>query len=370
MVTSIDGKVTGDFLYRPECEKPTDVYYEINRNLKCNGFICGRVTMEQSFTNGWYPKLDKYNPVSIKMDYILDKEDLSGFYAVAFDPKGKLGWKSNKIKDEDSGYDKAQIIEVLTEQVDERYLAYLQSKNIPYIVAGETEIDVNLALFKLRNIFGIDMLLLEGGSVTNGSFLRADVIDELCLVLTPTISDCKDKPLFDSSVMTDFELAKVSHIDNVAVLNYLKKSNRCNNDLIRIHWEDAMTIDEAIASDSSNIQGLYYITRVFGHKETTLYLGIATKHNTVRKRLKEHKKHWLKNVRGTIKVRIGRVVYPFANLNEVIDHSESAILAEQGDLFIENISKTKSYTYNNLYRVENVGDIFELKPYIDMNKQC
>lgn len=223
MVTSIDGKVTGDFLYRPECEKPTDVYYEINRDLKCNGFICGRVTMEQSFTNGWYPNLDKYKPIGIKMDYILDVEDLSGFYAVAFDPKGKLGWKSNKIKDEDSGYDKAQIIEVVTEQVDDRYLAYLQSKNIPYIFAGETDIDVNLALFKLRNIFGIDMLLLEGGSIINGSFLRADVIDELSLVVAPVIADEKDKPLFTDSELADFELSKVSQIDDVVILNYLKK---------------------------------------------------------------------------------------------------------------------------------------------------
>ena len=223
MVTSIDGKVTGDFLYRPECEKPTDVYYEINRDLKCNGFICGRVTMEQSFTNGWYPKLDKYKPIGIKMDYILDAEDLSGFYAVAFDPKGKLGWESDKIQDEDSGYDKAQIIEVVTEQVDDRYLAYLQSENIPYIFAGETDIDVNLALFKLRHIFGIDMLLLEGGSIINGSFLRADVIDELSLVVAPVIADEKDKSLFTDSELADFELSKVSQIDDVVILNYLKK---------------------------------------------------------------------------------------------------------------------------------------------------
>lgn len=223
MVTSIDGKVTGDFLYRQECEKATDIYYGINRNLKCNGFICGRVTMEGSFTNGWYPELNKYNPVNIKMDYILDKEDLTGFYAIAFDPKGKLGWKSNKIKDEDSGYDKAQIIEVLTEQVDERYLSYLQSKNIPYIFAGETEIDVNIALSKLKNIFGIERLLLEGGSVINGYFNKANVIDELSLVVAPVVADVKDKPLFDSSVMTDFELAKVLQIENVAVLNYLRK---------------------------------------------------------------------------------------------------------------------------------------------------
>lgn len=47
MVTSIDGKVTGDFLYRPECERATDVYYELNRKYNkngANGFLCGRVT--------------------------------------------------------------------------------------------------------------------------------------------------------------------------------------------------------------------------------------------------------------------------------------------------------------------------------------
>ena len=223
MVTSIDGKVTGDFLYRQECEKATDVYYEINRNLKCNGFICGRVTMEQSFTQGWYPDLESYKPITHKMDFILDIEDLSGFYAVSFDPKGRLGWKSDKIEDEDSGYDKAQIIEVLTEQVDKRYLAYLQSKNIPYIFAGQDEIDVELALFKLKSIFGIESLLLEGGSIINGSFIRADVIDELSLVVAPVVSDKNDKPLFTDSKLTDFALSKVSPIDDVVVLSYIKK---------------------------------------------------------------------------------------------------------------------------------------------------
>ena len=77
MVTSIDGKVTGDFLYRPECEKATDIYYEINRDYKAEGFICGRVTMESSFTGGWYPDLTKYDPVENKDDFIPD--NLSGF---------------------------------------------------------------------------------------------------------------------------------------------------------------------------------------------------------------------------------------------------------------------------------------------------
>lgn len=227
MVTSIDGKVTGDFLSRPECEKATDIYYEINRDYKAEGFICGRVTMESSFTGGWYPDLTQYEPVKhdmdLKMDFILDAEYMSGFYAVAFDPKGKLGWKSNKIIDEDPGYGGAQIIEVLTEQVDSRYLGYLESTEIPYIFAGETEIDVELALFKLRNIMGINNLLLEGGSIVNGYFQRADVIDELSLVVAPIIADSTDKPLFMDSIASDYELKEIKQFDDVVWMNYKRK---------------------------------------------------------------------------------------------------------------------------------------------------
>lgn len=227
MVTSLDGKVTGDFLFTPECEGATEIYYDINRKLKCNGFICGRVTMEGSFTQGYYPDLSDYKPVrhSIghKMDFMLD--DMTGFYAVAFDPKGKLGWKSNKIIDPDGdpGYDGAQIIEVLTEQVDERYLGYLESLDIPYIFAGETEIDVDFALFKLKNILGCKTLLLEGGSIINGSFQRADAIDELSLVVAPIVADKNDKPLFMDSTIKNFELTKSQNINGNLVLSYKRK---------------------------------------------------------------------------------------------------------------------------------------------------
>ena len=224
MVTSIDGKVTGEFLSRPECEKATDIYYELNREYNkngANGFICGRVTMESSFTGGWYPDLTKYEPVENKDDYIPD--NLSGFYAVSFDPKGKLGWKSNKIIDEDPGYGDAQIIEVLTEQADSRYLAYLQSMYIPYIFAGKTEIDVKIALEKLKALMGINSILLEGGSIVNGYFERAGVIDELSLVVAPIIAEADDKPLFMDSIASDFKLEEIKQYDDVVWMNYIRK---------------------------------------------------------------------------------------------------------------------------------------------------
>ena len=229
MTTSIDGKVTGDFLFRPECAEATELYYEINRELKCDGYICGRVTMEGSFTGGYYPDLSEYAPVhhdhGFKMDFMLD--DMSGFYAVAFDPKGRLGWKSNKIVDPDGdiGYDNAQIIEVLTEQVDERYLGYLEEMEIPYIFAGETEIDIELALFKLKNIIGCERLLLEGGSIINGAFQRADAIDELSLVVAPVIADKHDKSLFMESTLSDFELVSAESVEGNVVLKYKRMRN-------------------------------------------------------------------------------------------------------------------------------------------------
>ena len=138
--------------------------------------------------------------------------------------------------------------------------------------------------------------------------------------------------------------------------------------IIRINWSKPLLLDDAISSDSSCIQGLYYISRVFGKKETSLYIGIATQDNTISHRLKAHKKHWLKLYRGKIFVRIGKIVYP-ANANKsIIEHAESAIVFEQSDIFYENTCKAQSYTYTDLYRIENEGDIFELKPKIRMHE--
>ena len=83
MTTSIDGKVTGEFLSRPNHGGASELYYQINRDYKADAYACGRVTMEGSFTGGWYPDLSGFEPVYSPIDYLVD--ELTGFYAVAFD---------------------------------------------------------------------------------------------------------------------------------------------------------------------------------------------------------------------------------------------------------------------------------------------
>ena len=221
MTVSLDGKVTGEHLVRSNHSPAAEIYYEINRNYKADAYACGRVTMEGSFTGGWYPDLSEFEPADGAMDYLVD--DASGFYAVAFDPHGRLGWKSNRIidPDKDPGYDKARVIEVLTHAVDPRYLTYLQSMAIPYVFAGDTEMDVEEALLKLKACFGIHTLLLEGGSILNGAFQRAGVVDELSLVVDPVIGG-EGKPLCMDSNVEEYRLADLKNYDGILWLNWKK----------------------------------------------------------------------------------------------------------------------------------------------------
>lgn len=145
-------------------------------------------------------------------------------YAVAFDRRGKLGWKTSEIVDEDPGYGGAHIVEVMCEDAPEEYLAYLRTIGVSYVFAGETEMDLELALEKLYREFGIKTLLLEGGSEINGAFLRAGLVDELSLVQAPVIAGAESKALFGGSVICDFAVKGVERLDGGALwMRYVKK---------------------------------------------------------------------------------------------------------------------------------------------------
>lgn len=232
MTISIDGKVTGSFLNREECVTATEEYYRLNREIPAEAFACGRVTMEESFTGGWYPDLSGYAKVKMnREDYIADQD--ASRYAIAFDRKGRLGWKTSKIEDEDPGYGGAHIVEVLCEDVEDAYLAYLQSIGVSYIFAGASEMNLELALEKLWSNFFINDLILEGGSEINGAFERAGLIDELSLVQTSVIADADSKPLFEKSSLGDYIVKEAKIIsDSVLHLRYLKKNNRMENQVL------------------------------------------------------------------------------------------------------------------------------------------
>lgn len=215
MMTSIDGKVTGDFLTSPAGLQVSEAYYELNRKLKGDAFACGRVTMETSFTDGFHPDLSAFSDADIPHeDYIAQKH---GYYAVSFDRHGAVGWQSGILHDEDPGYDDCHIIEVLSEDTPTAMLAYYRKIGVSYIFAGQDDIDIHTALNKLYTLFDIKVLLLEGGSIINGAFLRADAVDNISQVIAPIVANQDDKPLFDKAQMIDFRLLGCERMEDGTV---------------------------------------------------------------------------------------------------------------------------------------------------------
>ncbi|HNW34469.1 MAG TPA: dihydrofolate reductase family protein, partial [Candidatus Ozemobacteraceae bacterium] len=94
--------------------------------------------------------------------------------------------------------DGAYLICLVSERVPEDYLAMLRDTGISYIVSGSPAIDLARAADLLREHFGIRRLLLEGGGHINGGFLEAGLVDEVSLLLAPTIDGRHDIPtVFD-----------------------------------------------------------------------------------------------------------------------------------------------------------------------------
>jgi riboflavin biosynthesis pyrimidine reductase len=113
-------------------------------------------------------------------------------YAIAIDPGGKLRWDSGSIDEE-------HAVAILTEQVPDRYLAFLRSRGVSYLFGGKTRVDLPKVLRELQARFGIRKLLLEGGGTINGSFLAAGVIDELSILIAPVADGGVGTPtLFDA----------------------------------------------------------------------------------------------------------------------------------------------------------------------------
>lgn len=227
MLTSLDGRATGAYLESEKCAEICEDYYRIHREYKSEGFICGRITMESSFTGNKAPDLQKFIGKKVKKEDSVAKK--AQFYAVSIDPRGVVGWYDADISDSDEGYDKAHIIEVLTKLASDEYIAFLQEKGISYIFCGEREVDVCLMCEKLYTLFGIGKIMLEGGGKTDTAFLENDLIDELSLVLCPMADTDKESVgLFSkksgTGILREFSLKEVKTLKNDALwLNYERK---------------------------------------------------------------------------------------------------------------------------------------------------
>lgn len=205
MYVSIDGKIDGKY-NSPESSK----YYNDELFELSNADGNGRRTI-QMYAAPAEIDLTQYSADGIKyVDWL--PEINSDTWSVAFDRKGKCGWEQNYFL---YNQHKMRAIEVVTRQAPKEYLAFLQTMNIPYIVAGDKDFDLQNVLVKLRAHFGINTLALCGGARINGIFLQQHMVDEISLVISPYVNGSRQiKSIFETSERIDdqFEIDMVKKL--------------------------------------------------------------------------------------------------------------------------------------------------------------
>lgn len=192
MMTSLDGKIMGQYMDTPEGSAAGDVFYEIafgkEPYYKHQGWLSGRVTTDDNFTFYEKPELNESAAPVPEGDFIAKQANM---YYVSVDPSGKLGWKNSTLTYVDTT---AHVIEVLTEKVGNAYKAFLRKLGISYIIAGTDNLDYKIAMEKLKELFGIEMLMLGGGGVLNWSFIQAGMCDEVSIVIAASADGSQDTP--------------------------------------------------------------------------------------------------------------------------------------------------------------------------------
>ncbi|QIX60551.1 RibD family protein [Hymenobacter sp. BT18] len=220
MMSSVDGKILSSNWQDEDIYDTFAGYFEkYHDTFTSQAWMCGRITMERDFTGGVQPELQAPPQPIAREPFIGNKNARS--FAVAVDAHGKLGWDTNE-----TGGD--HIIEVLTEQVSDEYLYYLQQKQISYLFAGKSEVDFASVLEQLAALFPIQTLMLEGGGHLNGSLLNAGLIDALSLLVLPLADGTPKSP-------TTFEVSEYL-TKGPATHLYLTQVQRLDNDVVWLKY--------------------------------------------------------------------------------------------------------------------------------------
>lgn len=181
MMPSVDGRIVLD--HWPRGVASAALYDTTAEKLNTQAWVCGTVTM-QEFASGRFRSTGKRSSTP-KTDYVVD--DGSKSFAVAIDASGRLAWKSNDL-------DGDRLVVVLTERATSAYLDALRARGISYLFAGKRDVDLGLALEKLRQHFGVRRVSIQGGGKINGAFLKAGLIDEISLVFVPVVDGAMETP--------------------------------------------------------------------------------------------------------------------------------------------------------------------------------
>ena len=96
------------------------------------------------------------------------------------DGRGRIRWTYKGDADR-------RLLVIVSHATPAPYLAHLRSEDAPYLVAGDGPVDLGDALRAMKDQLGATCVVSEAGGGLNGALLRSGLVDELHLMLLPSL---------------------------------------------------------------------------------------------------------------------------------------------------------------------------------------
>ena len=96
-------------------------------------------------------------------------------------------------------------IALCTKRTPPDYLEYLKHRGIKNLVAGKEHVDFGLAFEHLNHQFGITVIRVDSGGTLNGVLLKDGLVDELHLLVHPTLVGGINQRTFFSDLNPEVE---------------------------------------------------------------------------------------------------------------------------------------------------------------------
>jgi 2,5-diamino-6-(ribosylamino)-4(3H)-pyrimidinone 5'-phosphate reductase len=168
-MASIDGRV--DWF-----EADVGLFYEVAGHWQADAMLAGSDTMRAAYKG--VPKDDDGEP-----DAPENIPEVGRALLIVPDSRGGLRLWS-RIKREPWWRDAMALCSRTTPRA---YLEYLQARDVDYILAGEDRVDFRAALAELKARHGIRTIQVDSGGTLNGVLLRAGLVDEVSLIISPSL---------------------------------------------------------------------------------------------------------------------------------------------------------------------------------------
>ncbi|OFW56187.1 MAG: hypothetical protein A2W01_09160 [Candidatus Solincola sediminis] len=102
---------------------------------------------------------------------------------VVTDSKGRLSnWQ--RLRREEYWRD---VVALCSNSTPPAFLDHLSDIHVDAIVTGNGQVDLRRALWELNSRYGVEVVRVDSGGALNGALLRAGLVDEVSLLISPTV---------------------------------------------------------------------------------------------------------------------------------------------------------------------------------------